>query len=307
MAEAAAYGFQHWLFFEATRLGLAPRSAYGYFQMRPEERGDIQMPPDLGRGGKTRLLRRMGFEAPQQFYRYLQPDSPIPTKQILRRIAEALDLSWPVAALMAGYVDELFIIAQALVSLGLNWAKADGLTYEAGVGIRLLEEMAFPEDRYVVINGYDAELNKAPRMFKQRFAIPNPAAAAIILVRARFPLVWEAPRRNGYWQSILHGIPPLISLAESILSQTPGRKPLHPLFRRALDVLRDKVALRRRHWIAGEYLELWAREISAPFADYASFALYQQPGVGSFVPEPDVRELPTAEELVRGFEITKSS
>lgn len=269
--------------------------------MPPEKRGDIQMPPDLGRGGKTRLLRKMGFDAPQQFYRYLQPGGPIPTKRILRKISDALELSWPVAALLAGYIDEFFAIAQALCSLGLTWCQEDGLTYKPRVGV-VVETEALPEGRYVAIGRYDAELNKVSPMFDYRVVIPNPTAAALILVRARFPRIWETSRAegNGYWQSVLREIAPMITMAEAILNQTPGRKSIHPLLRRALAVLNDPLILRNRHWIAAEYVDRWAQEISTPFTDYVGFALYHLPILSSQLPDPDVRKLPTPEELARG-------
>ena len=243
----------------------------------------------------------MGFKAPQQFYRYLQPDAPVPTKRILKSISTALELSWPIAALMAGYVDEFFSIVQALCTLGLRWYQEDGLAYNPRVGAQIPQELEIPKERYVVINRYDAEINRVSPRFDYWIAIPNPMAAAIILVRARFPMKWETPRAeaNGYWQAVLREQESMIAVAEDILNRMPGKKAMHPLLRRALSVLNDRLVLRNRHWVAAEYVDLWAEEICTPFARYVTNALYQQPTLGSLLPNPDVRRLPQPDELKR--------
>jgi transcriptional regulator with XRE-family HTH domain len=280
--------FVSWFQVQAIQKGVAPQSITRHIGIK-----------SLRLGRKAAILKKLGYTSTQQLDRYINGDAE-PTAETLRNLCRAFELPWLTAALLIGYIEDLFMALQALYELGLRWCQEDKMEYTPRSGVYLISPKArhIPK-RYVQIERYDWTLSKVSPTVNDAYAIPNPTAIAILIATTYFSHGRGGSTKPDYWLDLIRQCSATIDLAMAHYSERLGRKPLNPILKDTTSVLKNERIRRRAPWIAAEYISAWSEEVSRPFFRYTEFALFQREPKDAPPPLSQLRPIPTPEELAR--------
>lgn len=239
----------------------------------------------------------------------------LPSREVLRRICEVLDISWLSAFTSAGYYRDVLQALAALVTLGYRWLDRDlafardgakmsfrslGVTELDGrVVWDAMQELPFSA-RYIsgsflqlpaetqVVPETDVEGNPLPEIVRQAFAetrapreqhyvVPKPMAVAILVAASGFPRRGDVwkPGADMYAVHVLEAATPLVDHA---LRNTKLALSGHLL--RADEALRDaRLPLDSRRVVAAEHMIAWADDICQGYTHCARLASFDYFGV----------------------------
>jgi transcriptional regulator with XRE-family HTH domain len=284
---------------------------------------------------KSRLAAELGHGSIQHVNKILS-GKVIPMPATIRVLCRVLDLSWPEAYSLAGYIEEIFFCLASLAQLSDAWRREDNtrppieerslfrsngvLSIDGAPILGALRADARLASRYIF--GFWEEDNSKVEfvgetpppeviafMNRDRLhgavCIPKPLAVAIVIVGAGFARrgdVWK-DEYHTYAAEVLRDSAPLFELAES---KRP--KVLPPLLRLAYESLNDKrIGEGQRRLIAAEYVNAWIDSLSANYTHIVRLAAYcvwgeagsRESTVTAFVQLPRIRiaQMPTLESL----------
>lgn len=239
----------------------------------------------------------------------------LPSREVLRRICEALEISWLSAFASAGYYRDVLQALAALVALGFRWLDHDRAFVREGakmsfrsLGVTELDgqivwdAMREPRfsSRYIsgsflqlpaetrIVPETDADGNPLPEVVRRAFAepsapreqyyvVPKPMAAAILVAASGFP------RRGDIWKPgvdmyAVHLFDAATSLVDHALRNANLALSGHLL--RADEALKDiRLPLDSRRVVAAEHMIAWADDICQGYTHCARLASMDYFGV----------------------------
>ncbi len=251
---------------------------------------------------KTRLARALGHDTTQQINRFLRGMLPMP--ETLKKLCEAMDVSWLGAFIRAGYYGEVLSILADLERLAVSW-KSEDCVYptddrqfrSVGVikinGISVIDALNQPKyrGRYHLgcyqeapheIHPDEALPLEQAAFFKEQAAnprpvccvVPKPMAVAIFIAVAGFARRGDIYKdgQSIYAANIIASAAPLIDLA---IAKRSRRSSLPPLLQKVLDALKDKqISLDMGRIIAAEFITSWADSLCRAYTYYARLAMF---------------------------------